>query len=134
MGDFESIKQEIPILTGPGSFFIALLIFALFCTSNKSQQLLFNWEFIGALVLLSVPLSVFFIQVYHGYAILIGYKRWDLGTEYEQFHDHKHRLVCMMDYLSWKGDQETINEWTIIYRKAEGRNLFGTLFFTCVCF
>jgi hypothetical protein len=39
---------------------------------------------------------------------------------------------CLIDYLAHKHGFE--KEWDIIYRKAQGRNLFGTLFLECSVF
>jgi len=134
MDDLKNIKEEIPILTGPGAVFIALVIIALFLTSPLTRKLLMNVEFAGALVLFSIPLSVLFVQVYHGYAILIEASNRDLGKPYQCYKKHKYRIITMMDYLAWENDKKLLNQWAFLYRRAKGKNLFGSLIITCFCF
>lgn len=136
-------KNQIPILTGPGAFFIALIIIALGITSSTSRDTLIeNPLFIAGLVTLSIPFSVFFVQIFYGlYTISLIFFPKDYGSDFTGYATYE--LDCFIDYLSHKPAMSLIipesksdyqNEWDIIYRKAQGRNLFGTLCLECVTF
>jgi len=130
----DTIESQIPSFTGPGAFFIALIIIALWITSSftRNTYLINNPPLIVGLVALSIPFSVFFVQVFHSLYNIFGYRKL-YGSDFSEFvKKSSFQLDCLVDYLSYENEKE--KQWGIIYRKAQGRNLFGTLFVECVIF
>ena len=126
-------RENIPTISGPGTFLISLIFLALILTSEKSRNLAFDLEFAVTLVAISFPISIFLTQVYHALFMIFGYRKKDWGDQFIEYTKSMYMLDTMVDYLCHKvckGDKE----WVIIQKRAVAYNLFDMLHWTTILF
>lgn len=119
-------REAIPTISGPGAVLGSLILLALILTSDNSRKLAFNWEFDAALVVISLPISIFITQVYHALFMKFGHRKKNWGEKYEKYKKSMNILDNMADYLCYKqgkGDKE----WVIIQKRAATYSLHDML-------
>lgn len=134
-------REPIPTITGPGGYFVFLLILAVMWTSKDGIEVVFNWNYAVALVAISIPLSVFVTQVYHALFRLFGFKSLEWIKPYlkgekasliEQGRE-AYGIDVMMDFLVSKKDSDG-GGFEICQKQATAYHISNMLFWTSAVF
>lgn len=127
-------RENIPTITGPGAFFIALVITALLITSQVTRDfLLEKWSVTIGLVAISIPLSVLFNQIYHSLFLIFGFKKKHFHKKFRIKNDFNYLIDTMLDYSSFES-KESQKEWFIIQKRATAFNFNCTILMVTIIF
>jgi hypothetical protein len=122
-------REQMPILTGPGAYFISLAFIALLSTSNYTFTWVFDLEKTAVLIAISFPISVFITQLYHAFFTKFGYEKKDWVKRFSKYTKDGYLLDSMVDYLSWEKDLGQ-KEWFVIQKRYSAFILFNMLKWT----